>query len=110
MAHPIQDQGLSNFMQIGDGNASTARLKAKTKPCKLQSSPDKLAYRDIVKMQEFMRHLAQLPEKGKEVVHSLAQHINPRDWDLSEKAMHALQSIAAMPGARHSFEVCICGA
>ena len=59
-------------------------------------------------LQEFMRHLAKLPEKGKEVVRSLAQHINPRDWDLSEKAMHALQGIASVPGARTTFEVCTC--
>ena len=54
-----------------------------------------------------MWHLAKLPEKGKEVVRSLAQHFNPRHWDLSEKAMHALQGIASVPGSRHTFEVCI---
>ena len=49
--------------------------------------------------------MGKLPEKGKEIVRSLSQHLSPRDWDLSERAMHALQNIASAPGARHAFEV-----
>ena len=49
--------------------------------------------------------MVRLPEKGKEIVRSLSQHLSPRDWDLSERAMHALQNIASAPGAQHAFEV-----
>lgn len=49
--------------------------------------------------------MGKLPEKGKELVRSLSQHISPRNWDLSERAMHALRSIASIPGAKHAFEV-----
>ena len=51
--------------------------------------------------------MGKLPEKGREVVRSLTQHLSPRDWDLSERAMHALHNIASAPGARHVFEVCL---
>ena len=51
--------------------------------------------------------MGKLPEKGREVVRSLSQHLSPRDWDLSERAMHTLQNIASAPGAAHSFEVCL---
>ena len=55
--------------------------------------------------QEFVQQMSKVPEKGKEIVRSLSQHLSPQDWDLSERAMHALQNIASVPGARHAFEV-----
>ena len=55
--------------------------------------------------QEFLHQMAKLPEKGREVVKSLSQHISARDWDLSERAMHALHNIASAPGAWHAFVV-----
>ncbi len=51
--------------------------------------------------------MGKLPEKGREIVRSLTQHLSPRDWDLSERAMHALHNIASAPGAQHAFEVCM---
>lgn len=59
----------------------------------------------MLMLQEFLRQMAKLPEKGREVVKSLSQHISARDWDLSERAMHALHNIASAPGARHAFVV-----
>ena len=56
-------------------------------------------------MQEFGEQLAKLPEKGKEIVRSLSQHLSAHDWDLSERAMHALHNMASAPGAQHAFEV-----
>ena len=59
----------------------------------------------MLMLQEFLHQMAKLPEKGREVVKSLSQHISALDWDLSERAMHALHNIASAPGARHAFEV-----
>lgn len=57
--------------------------------------------------QEFGEQIGKLPEKGMEIIRSLSQHLSPRDWDLSERAMHALQNIASAPGAAHAFEACL---
>ena len=59
----------------------------------------------LLMLQEFVHQVAKLPEKGREVVTSLSQHISARDWDLSERAMHALHNIASAPDARHAFVV-----
>ncbi len=64
-----------------------------------------MAVKDLWELQEFVHQMAKLPEKGKEVVRALSQHISAHDWDLSERAMHALRNIASATGAWHTFAV-----
>ena len=79
-----------------EGDASVRPYKA---------GPSYMCRNVLLMLQEFLHQMAKLPEKGREVVRSLSQHISARDWDLSERAMHALHNIASAHGARHAFVV-----
>jgi hypothetical protein len=56
-------------------------------------------------LQDFARQWHLLPGRGRELAGGLERHLSGRDWDMAERALHAVQSIAATAEGPHLLQV-----